>query len=129
MSKIILYERMKHSMVPKRILKEVLVSNEEALKGLTGQIMVRDGIFLPKTLNKMVVLYGVQHAHLGGSKVCGIALCQSAKSTQDLACGLRISQKGFIQGPGPVTGECGFFVASAEVLRDILLGGKTGEKG
>jgi uncharacterized protein len=49
-------------MVPKQILKEILVSNEEALEGLTGQIVVRDGIFFPERLNKVVVLYGVRRS-------------------------------------------------------------------
>lgn len=49
-------------MVSKDILKEIIVGNEDFILKQVKGIVKREGIFIPETLNKTVVLYGVRRS-------------------------------------------------------------------
>ncbi len=49
-------------MINKNILKEIIVSNEEFILDKVKNIEIRDGVSIPKTLNKVVVFYGVRRS-------------------------------------------------------------------
>ncbi|MEW6409541.1 MAG: ATP-binding protein [Nitrospirota bacterium] len=49
-------------MIGRRILEEIIVSNEEFILKQIGKIVDREGIFFPEILNKTVVFYGVRRS-------------------------------------------------------------------
>ncbi|MEW6482632.1 MAG: ATP-binding protein [bacterium] len=49
-------------MFSKERLKEIIVGNREFILNYVGRIIKREGLYLPKRLNKVIVLYGVRRS-------------------------------------------------------------------